>query len=68
MSAIIAATADDGIGIAGFGGAAPSTFTVLSPLNGFSDAVAIHGRRPRRTLINLSFGGGGGISTAESTR
>jgi subtilisin family serine protease len=59
VSAIIAATADDGIGIAGFGGAARIVMYRDRLLNGFSDAVAIRRLVDRGVrIINMSFGGG----------
>jgi hypothetical protein len=58
ISSIIAATADDGVGIAGFGGAARIDMYRDRALNGFSDAVAIHHLVDRGVrIINLSFGG-----------
>lgn len=58
VSSIIAATADDGIGIAGFGGAARIDMYRDRVLNGFSDAVAIHRLVDRGVrIINMSFGG-----------
>jgi subtilisin family serine protease len=65
VSSIIAATADDGIGIAGFGGAAKIDMYRDRVLDGFSDAVAIHRLVDRGVrIINMSFGGGG-LSNAE---
>jgi subtilisin family serine protease len=65
VSSIIAATVDDGVGIAGFGGAARIDMYRDRALNGFSDAVAIHRLVDRGVrIINLSFGGGG-ISQSE---
>jgi subtilisin family serine protease len=65
VSSIIAATVDDGVGIAGFGGAARIDMYRDTALNGFSDAVAIHRLVDRGVrIINLSFGGGG-ISQSE---
>jgi subtilisin family serine protease len=58
VSAIIAATVDDGIGIAGFGGAAPIAMYRDVALNGFTDAAAIHRLVDRGVrVINMSFGG-----------
>jgi subtilisin family serine protease len=65
VSSVIAATADDGVGIAGFGGAARIVMYRDRILNGFSDAVAIHRLVDRGVrIINMSFGGGG-LSTSE---
>jgi subtilisin family serine protease len=65
VSAMIAATADDGVGIAGFGGAARIDMYRDVQLNGFSDAVAIHRLVDRGVrIINMSFGGGS-LSTPE---
>jgi hypothetical protein len=59
VSSIIAATADDGIGIAGFGGAARIDMYRDRVLSGFTDAVAIHRLVDRGVrIINMSFGGG----------
>ncbi|MDX6411310.1 MAG: serine protease [Gaiellaceae bacterium] len=65
VSSLIAATADDGVGIAGFGGAARIDMYRDVQLNGFSDAVAIHRLVDRGVrIINMSFGGGT-LSTPE---
>jgi subtilisin family serine protease len=65
VSAIIAATADDGIGIAGFGGATRIDMYRDHVLNGFSDAAAIHRLVDRGVrIINMSFGGST-LSSAE---
>jgi subtilisin family serine protease len=65
VSSLIAASADDGIGIAGFGGAARIDMYRDRALDGFTDAVAIHRLVDRGVrIINMSFGGFG-LSTPE---
>ena len=60
VSSIIAAPADDGIGIAGFGGSARIIMYRDLRLNGVSDAAAIRMLVDRGVrVINLSFGGPG---------
>ena len=59
VSSIIAANADDGVGIAGFGGAARIDMYRDVGLDGFSDAVAIRFLVDRGVrIINMSWGGG----------